>query len=393
MALQPDEIPVSPLDEEFYKELQVAIEKHLSDPGFSVEGLAAVLYMGRTTLYRKILALTGETPNQFIRSYRLHRAAQLLKARAGNVSEISSMVGFTYPVYFAHCFKEKYYISPSDPAAQGAQEVLSPLVAEGIDSTKAEVQDQELILIVEDSPDLCDYIRDTLEIHYRVEIVTDGRQGLERAQNIIPDLVISDVLMPGVDGFELSRRLKSDIATSHIPIILLTARASEKDILKGFETGVDDYITKPFNTDILLARIHNILRLRSHRQANRKRKLRLEPAEIPVSSMDEKFLKEVDRCIEENLSDFDFSVEVLAEKLSIGRTTLYRKVLALTGEDPTHYIRSFRLNRAAQMLKGQNRSITDVAFDVGFSSSSYFTRCFKEMFHRLPSGFSDSEDG
>jgi DNA-binding response OmpR family regulator/signal transduction histidine kinase len=420
MALQPEEIYVSPLDEQFFKELQEVIGKHLADPGLSVEGLAGLLHMGRTTLYRKILALTGESPTQFIRSYRLHRAMQLLKARAGNVSEVSSRVGFTNPVYFSHCFKKKYRISPSEvdtrldqndnevspnnevnpgqeplnksfAGVQGRVFQNEPLVAEGQNSTQAEVQDQELILIIEDNPDLCDYTRDILEFHYRVEIVTDGHQGLERAQRLIPDLIISDILMPGVDGFELSQRLKSDIATSHIPIILLTARAAEKDILKGFTLGVDDYITKPFNTDILLARIRNILRLRSHRQANRKRIISLEPADIHVSSMDEQFLKEVDQCIEENLSDFDFSVEVLAEKLYIGRTTLYRKILALTGENPTQYIRSFRLNRAAQMLKEQNRSIIEVAFDVGFSSSSYFTRCFKEMFHRLPSGFGDSE--
>ncbi|MDQ1352196.1 MAG: hypothetical protein QG657_2502, partial [Acidobacteriota bacterium] len=422
MALQPDEISVSDMDEEFYKELQAAIEKHLADPELSVEGLANILYMGRTTLYRKILALTGETPNQFIRSYRLHRSVQLLKARAGNISEISMMVGFTNPAYFAHCFKEKYYTSPSDfnneknksfsevqsnseetqkiqqdrsfGGVQGRVFQNEPLVSEepgDLHKGGRSPRDQELILIVEDSSDVCDYIRDCLEAYYRIEIALDGPQGLERAQALIPDLIISDVIMPGFDGFELCRRLKSDIATSHIPIVMLTARASEKDILQGLETGVDDYITKPFNTDILLARVQNILRLRSHLQAKRTGPLRLVPAEIVVSSMDEKFLKEVDECIEKNLSDFDFNVEELAAKLCIGRTTLYRKVLALTGEDPTHYIRSFRLNKAAQMLKSGNRSITEVSFDVGFSSTSYFTRCFKEMFHRLPSGFSDSE--
>ncbi len=401
LALQPHEISVSPMDEEFYNDLRQVIEKNLSDPEFSVEGLSDKLYMGRTTVYRKILALTGETPNQLIRSYRLRRAAQLLKAHAGTVSEVAAMVGFLNPSYFAHCFKEEYHISPSDTneennksfsGVEGAVLQKSPLpAAEPEDLHKGGRSPHELILVVEDSPDMCDYIRAALEPHYRVETAYDGPQGLERAQDLIPDLIVSDIMMPGFDGFELRQRLKSDISTSHIPIVLLTARASEKDILKGFENGVDDYIIKPFNTDILLARIRVILRLRSHLQAKRKRQLRLEPDEIVVSSMDEKFLEDVNRCIEENLADFDFNVEELADKLSIGRTTLYRKVLALTGENPTHYIRSFRLNKAAHILKTQDRSITDVALDVGFSSTPYFTRCFKEMFHRLPSGFRDVE--
>jgi|GEM_PF-171606 len=393
MALQPQEITVSPLDDEFYTELHQAIEKNLADPAFGVEGLSSMLYIGRTTLYRKILAVTGETPNQFIRSYRLRRAAQLLDAHAGTVSEISSMVGFPNPSYFAHCFKEKFHYLPSDTPNEHRGDLLlssnGPVLPAQLDE-ETQVHDPEIILVVEDNADVCDYIRDAMEIHYRVEVAPDGPQGLERAQNLIPDLVISDIMMPGFDGFELCRRIKTNVSTSHIPIVFLTAKASEKSIIQGLETGVDDYITKPFSTDILLARVRGILRLRSRLQETRKRQLRMVPDKIQVSSMDETFLAEVNGCIEANLSDFDFNVEVLADKLLIGRTTLYRKILALTGENPTHYIRSYRLNKAAQMLKEQDRTITDVAFDVGFSSTPYFTRCFKEMFHRLPSNFSDA---
>lgn len=412
MSLQPEQILVSTLDEDFYEELKSVIEKHISDVDFNVEYMADMLKMGRTTLYRKILALTGETPNQFIRSYRLHRGAKLLEARVGNVSEVANMVGFSNPGYFAHCFKEKYSISPSvknmsqvetDHNVIQMDELLklddksSSTTETGKNGSKPDssehmvYREQELILIVEDSADVCDFIREPIEKCYNVEIAHDGLKGFDCAQSLIPDLIISDVMMPGMDGFELSRRLKINVATSHIPIILLTARASEKDILKGFETGVDDYITKPFNTDILMARIGNILRLRSYLQDSRKRELLLEPVNVAVSSMDETFMEEVNQCIEENLSDFDFNVEVLADKLLVGRSTLYRKVLALTGENPTHYIRSYRLNKAAKMLMEKECSITDVAFDVGFSSTSYFTKCFKEMFHRLPSGFVDSE--
>lgn len=412
MALVPYEMSVSPMDEEFYTELRQVIEKNISDSRFSVEGLAALLYMGRTTVYRKILALTGETPNQFIRTYRLRRAVQLLNARAGTISEIAAMVGFANSSYFTHCFKEKFHYLPSDMTGESggdahqldAPTVLAPETpVTGEESEKNVIHDPGIILLVEDNADVCDYIGEALAGHYQVEIAGDGPQGFESAQTIIPDLIISDIMMPGFDGYELCRRLKSNVSTSHIPVVFLTAKASENSIIQGLEMGVDDYITKPFNADILLARVQGILALRAHLQATRKRQLNMEPDKIVISSMDEKFLGEVNQCIEKNLADFDFNVEVLAEKLSIGRTTLYRKVLALTGENPTHYIRSFRLNKAARMLKElkslkslntpapMNKSITDVAFAVGFSSTPYFTRCFKEMFHRLPSSFSDAE--
>ena len=398
LALRPQEIPVSSIDEDFFNRLQIEIEKHISDPELNVETLSAVLQIGRTTLYRKIVALTGETPNQFIRSFRMQRAQQLFKANAGNVAEVSRMVGFTNPAYFSHCYKEKYFVLPSETreANHNHSSTSSPELVSvesphpiRIHSFADEVREPEIILIVEDSSDVCEYIRDSLEIPYRVEIANDGPTGFQKAQELIPDLIISDIMMPGFDGFQLCRKLKAEVATSHIPIVLLTARASEASILNGFRTGVDDYITKPFNIDILLVRIQNILRLRAQLQDKRKRQMNLEPVEISVSSIDREFLNEVDRCIERHLSDFDFNVEVMARKLSIGRSTLYRKIQALTGQDPTHYIRSFRLNRATHLLKTTDRSITDIAFDVGFSSTPYFTRCFKEMFQRLPSGFRD----
>jgi len=247
--------------------------------------------------------------------------------------------------------------------------------------------ESNIILVVEDSVDMCDYIRGALEPVYTVVDAKDGREGIEKALGIIPDLIISDIMMPEVDGYELCRTLKSDVKTSHIPIILLTARAAEENIIQGLETGADDYITKPFNTNILIARIKNLIDIRRQLQKNINREMSLQPVKTSVSSIDREFLKDLHEAIQKNLEDEDFNVEQLCKKLYMGRTTLYRKVLALTGETPTDFIRSYRLKQGAELLKQNSGTVLEVALAVGFSNSSYFAKCFKEKFHQLPSEY------
>ncbi|MFC2145888.1 response regulator [Acidobacteriota bacterium] len=387
MTFQPEKVTVSPMDDEFYKKLQDTVETHLSDPDFNVEALSRVLQMSQATLYRKIHALTGRTPTSFIRSYRIKRAAQLLEAHAGNVSEVADQVGIVDKSYFARCFKEQFHCSPSD---------IQSSEVSGTDNEDSESQPetpprarrrQEIILLVEDSEDARHYIRESLEPEYRVVEAVDGSEGIARAVEIVPDLVISDIMMPEVDGYELCRVLKRDIRTSHIPIILLTAKASEEDMIRGFETGADDYITKPFNTKILQTRIKNLIGLRSHLQKNRNREMALLPAKISESEIDREFMKELNAVIEKNLSDPEFNVDRLAKKLYLNRITLYRKILAISGESPTEFIRSYRLKRGVQLLESNFGSVLEVAFEVGFSNSSYFAKCFKEAFHRSPSDY------
>jgi DNA-binding response OmpR family regulator len=244
-----------------------------------------------------------------------------------------------------------------------------------------------IILVVEDSADMRAYIRAALEPGYTVVDAKDGREGIEKAKVIIPDLIISDIMMPEVDGYELCSVLKSDVKTSHVPIILLTAKASEENILQGLETGADDYITKPFNTKILKARIKNLIEIRSQLQMNINREMTLRPVKTSVSKIDQEFFHDLHDAINKNLSDEEFNVEQLCKKLYIGRTTLYRKLLALTGETPTDFIRSYRLKRGAELLKQNFGTVLEVAFEVGFSNSSYFAKCFKEKFHQLPSEY------
>jgi signal transduction histidine kinase/ligand-binding sensor domain-containing protein/DNA-binding response OmpR family regulator len=275
-----------------------------------------------------------------------------------------------------------------DIQAEEFDETEAEAVEEDIESLQA---GKEIILVVEDSADMRDYIKGALESLYNVVEAADGEEGIEKAQEIIPDLIISDIMMPVKDGYELCRTLREDIKTSHIPVVLLTAKASEESIVQGLETGADDYITKPFSTQILLARIKNLIDLRRQLHSNINREMTLQPAEISVSTIDREFMKELQDVINKNLSDEEFNVEQLAKKLYMDRSTLYRKVLGLTGEAPTDFIRSCRLKRGVELLKSNFGTVLEVALEVGFSSANYFTKCFKKKFHRLPSTYQASE--
>jgi signal transduction histidine kinase/DNA-binding response OmpR family regulator len=248
-----------------------------------------------------------------------------------------------------------------------------------------------VILVVEDNAEMRKYIRGALASQYKVIEAGNGREGFDIAKEVVPDLIVSDIMMPAVDGYQLCHAVKNDINTSHIPVILLTAKASEQNIIQGLETGADDYITKPFNTKILLTRIKNLIDLRRQLQLKIQRQKMLLPVEIPVSSMDETFLKELQQIVEKNLSDPDFTVELLCKKLVMGRTNLFKKVEALTGETPKQFIQSYRLERGYRLLKANFGNVTEVAFEVGFSSTAYFTKCFKEKYQCLPSTVLTSE--
>jgi DNA-binding response OmpR family regulator len=250
-----------------------------------------------------------------------------------------------------------------------------------------ESQDREIVLVVEDNSDMRRLMTTLLEKHFTVMEAEDGKEGIAAAKNIIPDIIISDIIMPEVDGVRLCQELKNDINTSHIPIILLTARATEKDIIRGLEAGADDYITKPFHIQVLLTRVKNLISLRRQLQQKIERRMLLQPEEFTLSELENLFLDKLQELIEENLSNPQFGVDELAEILDISRPTLYRKVFALTGQSPKKFIQSYRLKRSFELLTANYGNVTEVAFKVGFSSSAYFTKCFKETFNRLPSDF------
>ena len=254
--------------------------------------------------------------------------------------------------------------------------------------------DKPLLLIVEDNPDLLAYIKDYLEKDYRVAEALEGEEGLKEAMRIIPDLVISDVMMPKMDGFTLCRKLKTDERTSHIPVILLTARAAMEDKLEGLETGADDYIAKPFNPEELLARIKNLIRQRNvlrekfiHDFWKGARKPGLSISAAGLGRFDKAFLKKALDIAEDHLSDTGFNIAVFCKEMAMSRQQLHRKLRALMDQSPTEFVRTIRLKKAAELLAQKGGTVSEIAYDTGFNTLSYFTKCFKEQYGVNPSEF------
>jgi signal transduction histidine kinase/ligand-binding sensor domain-containing protein/DNA-binding response OmpR family regulator len=249
-------------------------------------------------------------------------------------------------------------------------------------------KDKNIVLVVEDNTDVREYIKDSLGKDFQIEEATNGEHGVIKAEQIIPDLIISDVMMPKMDGNELTKRLKNDEKTSHIPIILLTAKSDHENKLEGLETGADAYLTKPFDTKELRIRINNLISIRRKLQKRYSKGdfvaiKRVE--EKKLSNLDEKFMAKVIEVIESHITEEEFSIEEFDKEIGMGRVQIYRKVKALTGKSPSRYIRSIRLTRAKHMIDEKKGNISEIAYSVGFSSPQYFTRCFKDEFGFPPS--------
>lgn len=244
-----------------------------------------------------------------------------------------------------------------------------------------------IILIVEDNLDVRKYIRDYIEDDYQIIEAENGMQGLERAVSTIPDLILSDVMMPVMDGFEFCEKIKTDERTSHIPVILLTARAGMDSKLAGLETGADDYLTKPLNLQELCVRIKNLIEQRRKLRERFARETKLSPKDIAVTSVDEKFLQRAIAIIEKNIDDPDFTTQVLARQIGMSRSQLHRKLNALTDKGPQVFIRIIRLKRAAQLLAQKTGNVTEIAYEVGFASVAHFSKRFREFFGKLPSEY------
>ena len=212
-------------------------------------------------------------------------------------------------------------------------------------------------------------------------------EGLQQAKEWAPDLIISDVMMPNMDGFTLCSMLKDDLLTSHIPVILLTARGSQDARLEGFETGADDYMVKPFNSEMLKVRVRNLLKLRQQLRHRFGAEPESGPAEVTVSAQDTAFLEKAMHIVEENFQDPDFNADLFAQLLGFSRSGLYRKLSAITDQSVSQFIRTVRLKKAAQLFTTSGASVTEIAYEVGFSSQSYFTRCFTQEFGLSPSDY------
>jgi DNA-binding response OmpR family regulator/two-component sensor histidine kinase len=259
----------------------------------------------------------------------------------------------------------------------------------GYDDERYESSDRKLplILLVEDNEDFLFYLKDNLKINYNIIVASNGKEGLQLAQKRLPDLIVSDIMMPEMDGLELCKIIKTDKNTSHIPVILLTGRSSGKTRLEGFELGADDYITKPFSFEILESRIRNLILQRENIRKSFQKRFELTPSDIRITSLDEKLIQKALLIVENNMSDPDFSVDKLSREIGMSRVHLYKKLTSLTGKSPIEFIRIIRLRRAAQLLEKSQLSVSEIAYQVGFNNPKYFTKYFKSEYRILPSEY------
>ncbi|MBK6284035.1 MAG: response regulator [Draconibacterium sp.] len=248
-------------------------------------------------------------------------------------------------------------------------------------------EEKQVVLIVEDQKDVREYIKDCLGGSYIIFEAENGLKGLKQVEEEEPDIIISDIMMPEMDGLEMTRQLKNQLKTCHIPIILLTAKASHEQKLEGLEEGADSYIPKPFNRRHLQVRVKKLLELRRKLQETYRGKLVIDEEENPISRMDKKFLGKISKIVEEQLDKEELSVEELSEMIGLSRVHLYRKVKKLTGLSVSEFVRSIKLRLSLDLIKNSGKSISEIAYEVGFSSPSYFTKCFKEQFGISPTEF------
>lgn len=278
-----------------------------------------------------------------------------------------------------------------EPSADFVQEprITQQTVVEELEDMETEEQipdeNKECILIIDDNADVRDYVKSLLKEEYTVIEAPDGRAGLKKAMKYVPDAIICDVMMPVMDGLECCRKLKTELQTSHIPVMLLTACSLDEQRIQGFECGADSYISKPFNSKLLLVRLRNLMD--NHKRLKQFFGDKTTLSKESVSDVDKGFVDRFRELIEENLADSELSVEDLGSKMGLSRVQLYRKIKALTNYSPNELVRIARLKKAASLLASSEKTISEITYEVGFTSPSYFTKCYKEYFGESPTDF------
>ena len=249
--------------------------------------------------------------------------------------------------------------------------------------------DKPILLIVDDNADIRAYVSSLFKENYTILSALNGKEGVELAIRNVPDIVISDIMMPVKNGIELCNTLKQDERTSHIPIILLTAKAGEENVMEGIETGADAYVTKPFSEELLQIRVEKLIESRNKLQKRYSQEVILRPKDIAITSIDEQFLERLQKVLDEKLVESSYSIEDFSKAVGMSRMQLHRKLKALTGLSATEFIRSQRLKLAAQLLKKSEINVSQVGYTVGFNDHAYFSKCFKEMYGCTPTEFSN----
>src|SRR4030066_994035 len=282
---------------------------------------------------------------------------------------------------------DKDYDEDKDKLIVEVEEELRSEKKEKINTGVFEKESLPLLLLVEDNSDVRNDIKDNLNKDYRILEAVDGEDGWNKSLEHIPDLIVSDVMMPKMDGFKLCGKLKTDERTSHIPVILLTAKAASSDKIEGLEIGADDYIMKPFETDELRARIKNLIEQRKRIHEHFKKHGLFEIEEKNITPVDQKFLQKVFDLITRHVSNSSLNVESLTEDLALSRSVLHRKILSLVGETPGELIRRIRLKKAASLIEKNFGNLSEVALEVGFNNPAYFSEAFKKQFGMSPSQY------
>jgi signal transduction histidine kinase/DNA-binding response OmpR family regulator len=326
---------------------------------------------------------------------------ELVELHKGNIQVTSELMrGTTVTVHLplgkAH-FHSHEIIQPVDQTMEGqdptdhfsSRMLFSDSPGDDIEGTEELVEEKPVLLIIEDNVDVRNYLKSILDTNYTLVQAINGEDGVSQAKSVIPDLIISDVIMPKMNGYEACRRLKKDEKTSHIPVILLTAKASVESRIEGLETQADLYLNKPFLPRELLLCINNLIESRKKLRERYNRQMVLKPSDVAVNSMDELFLQRLVKVVEANFEDENFTVEQLSAEMAMSRSQLHRKLQALTNESCSQFIRTFRLQRAMELLKRKHASVSEIAFKVGFASPSYFNKCFIQQYGCVPSSVSE----
>ncbi len=316
----------------------------------------------------------------------LHKGTISVKSATGKGTEFSIQLPLG---------KQKFINEPNVEIVEEPKEIFYPDSNEKLnsisDDNKEEVDEEnlnkEVILVVEDNSDMRSFIKENLEQNYKVIEAKNGSEGVKKAFESIPDLIITDVMMPAMNGFELTEKVKSDTKTSHVPVIMLTAKADEESKLKGLDTGVDDYLIKPFSTKELHARVGNLIKLRRLLKEKYKEISAINPSEIDAKPIDQELLSKVFQTIKTHLEDPGFSVTILAEEVGMSVSQLNRKLNGLINQSAGKLIRSTKMDFASQLLKNKTGNISEIAYRIGFSDLSSFTNSFKEKFGISPSEF------
>ena len=277
--------------------------------------------------------------------------------------------------------QDKEYIYYSEDKELLVKEVQSAQSENGTTDCK--------LLVIDDNEEIRNILVDIFSPLYTVETASDGKEGYEKVKVMQPDLVISDIMMPGMDGFELCRRSKAELLTCHIPFLLLTAKGDEENRAEGYSAGADGYIAKPFSIKTLRTRVNSLIEQRIKLRERYRQKLLTDPSEIQIESENDKFIDTLVKAIEQNIDNSEFGIQELCEISRYSYQQVYRKVKALTGESINEFIRTVRLKRAAQYLAQSDTRISEIMYSVGFNSHSYFTKCFREHFGLSPKEYAE----